>query len=103
MKVEADLSTIYSLLNDAKPDGVTVEKSGRATKAFNLNVDINIDLTTITIVFAASWILDRLRAAIQIRPKIKVNGQLLPPDEAGATKMIMDAIDADQKKNAAGE
>ena len=101
MKVEADLSTIYSLLNDEKPEGVTVEKSGGAIKAFNLNVDINIDLTTITSVLAASWIF--ARAAIQSRSKIKVNGQLLPPDEAGATKMIMDAIDADQKKNAAGE
>lgn len=64
MKVEADLSTIYSLLNDEKPDGVTVEKSGGASKAFNLNVDINIDLTTIASTVAASWIL--ARAAIQL-------------------------------------
>ena len=79
MKVEADLSTIYSLLNDEKPDGVTVEKSGGASKAFNLNVDINIDLTTIASTVAVSWIL--ARAAIQSRSKIKVNGQLLlPPD-----------------------
>jgi hypothetical protein len=101
MKVEADLSTIHSLLNDEKPEGVTVEKSGGAIKAFNLNVDINIDLTTITSTVAAAWIL--ARAAIQSRSKIKVNGQLLPPDEAGASKMIIDAIHDEEEKKGASQ
>jgi carbon monoxide dehydrogenase subunit G len=101
MQIKADLTTIYSLLNDEKPEGITVKKSGGAIKAFNLNVNINIDLTMIGNVAVVSWIL--ARASVQGRSKMKVNGQLLPPDDAGARKIIMDAIDVDQKKNATGE
>jgi hypothetical protein len=101
MQIEADLATIYSLLNDEKPDGITVEKTGGAIKAFNLNVNVNVDLTMIINVVAVSWIL--ARASVQGRSKMKVNGKFLPPDDAGARKMIMDAVDVDQKKNASGE
>jgi carbon monoxide dehydrogenase subunit G len=97
MKIEADLATIYSLLNDEKPRDITVETAGGAVKAFNLSVNINIDLTMIANAAVVSWIL--ARASVQGRSKMKVNGKLLPPDDAGARKMITDAVDADQNQN----
>ena len=74
MQIEADLARIYSLLNDEKPAGITVETAGSAMKALNLNVNLNVDLTMIINVVAVSWIL--ARATIQSRSKMKVNGQL---------------------------
>jgi hypothetical protein len=100
MQIEGDIATTYLLLNDPKPDGVTVEKSGGAFKAFNVNVNIIVDLSKISEIVAVSWILAKI--ALQSRSKIKVNGQLLPPDDAGARKMIMDAVHEEQKEKRDG-
>jgi hypothetical protein len=100
MQIEADMATIYSLINDPKPDGITVESAGGATKAFNLNVNVNIDLSTITVHAAALWILGR--AVVKGRVNLKINGQALPEDESSASKTIADAINADQQKDGNG-
>jgi hypothetical protein len=98
MKLESDIATSYSLLNDPKPEGIKAEKaSGGAVKAFNVDLNITIDLAKIPVDLAVLWILTRI--AVKSRSKIKVNGQLLPPDEAGAIKMITDAIEEEQQKN----
>jgi len=73
-----------------------VESSGGATKAFSLNVNVNVDLGITTGLAAAGWIL--ARAVVGRISNMKVNGHSLPPDESSARKIIMDAIDADEQK-----
>jgi hypothetical protein len=100
MRVQADLVTAHSLLNDAKPDGLSIETAS-ATKAFGLTVNLNItvDLTTITAQLVSSWILSR---AIIKSMNVYVNGKRLPPEQAEASKMIIDAIheEKEEKKGA---
>ena len=101
MKLTADLITAQTLINDPKPDGLAIQ-SASSTKAINLNIDLNVtvDVAKLAAPIVASWILSR---AIRKGANVKVNGESLPPDESAARKVIMDAIDADQKKNASGE
>lgn len=103
MKIQGDLATVYSLANDPAPEGITVERSsGGATKAINLNVNVTVDLGTITGFVASSWILARAIASVRRGSNVNVNGQRLPSDEAGTRKIIMDAIDAEQNNDSDG-
>jgi hypothetical protein len=100
MKIEADTISAYSLTSEAAPQGITVERSaGGATKSFEVVLDINVDLTLISAIAAASWVLKPIISSLRRGKNMYVNGQLLPPDEAGARKMITDAIEAEQQEN----
>jgi hypothetical protein len=101
MQIEADIATTYSLLNDERPDGIRVEKQGGAFKAFNVNLNIIVDIAKIGEIVAVSWILARITP--QVRSKVKINKKLLPADDAGARKLIVDAINEDQQKDESSE
>jgi len=101
MKIKADIATAHSLLNDPKPDGIIVESAAdSATKAFSLSVNLNItvDLAKIAAPIVSSWILSRAITSIGRGVNVDVNGKRLPPEEAEASKMIIDAINDEEKK-----
>jgi hypothetical protein len=98
MKITADLATIYSLTTSPPPKGVTIERP--ATKALNMNLNINIDpAEIIAAVTVASWFVSAAIGSLRRGKDVYVNGERLPPDEAGAVKMITDVVDAEQKQN----
>lgn len=100
MKIQADIATIYSLRNEPAPEGVVIEPSGGATKVFDTHLNINLDVAeTIKAAAIASWVVAASIASLWRGKKMYVNGKMLAPDEAGATKMVTDIVDAEQKEN----
>ena|SRR5437763_1216733 len=105
MQLRTDLATSYSLLTDEKPEGLSVTRQEAATKAFGLNVDLNvvIDVARIIPEVAALWFVARIAPAIKRGVKMYVDGKLLPPEEGCATQMIKDAIDAPEEQQGANK
>jgi hypothetical protein len=67
MRIEADMLSAYSLSNEPTPEGVTVQRSsGGATKSFDVVLNINVDLTLISAIAAASWVLNEWRENVSL-------------------------------------
>ena len=57
----------YSLSNEPTPEGVPVQRSsGGAMKSFDVVLNINVDLTLISAIPAASWVLNEWRENITL-------------------------------------
>ena len=84
---------------ELQADIATVTQKGSATKAISPNVNIVIDVAQIIREVAVLWVLIHIAPALKSGVKMYINNKLLPPDEAGAIKMITDVVDAEQKQN----
>ncbi len=102
MQIKADLATIYSLTSEPAPKGIIIERS--AVKSFSTQLNINIDpAEIIKSVAVASWLVAAAIGSLRRGKDVQVNGKRLPPDEAGAIKMVTDVVDAEQKQNQSRE
>jgi hypothetical protein len=101
MNLKVDMVTAHSLLNEPTPEGITVERVGGATKAFNLDVHLNINLDVAHVITSAAvlWLLTPISTAFRRGKNVEVNGKRLPPAETMARKMITEAIESEQQED----
>ena len=100
VRITTNESRIRLFLGSTLPDGVGIASGAPLiTKDFNLDVDVNFDisinLTKIAATAFAAWLASKLKSALS-KPGVHVyvNGKQISEDEADTTKLIAYEVDS---------